>query len=276
MQCWNPSRGQMPADLSPQSLTTNPPLTHPTSSELSCFAACGSPFLCLPASAGAVALLTYLATTVPLAHRQGFFAVEGWHSSGLQPGSAEEAGASTTNTRVADLNLAQVTRQDDRRIEVIANGLNLWGGAQLAIDTTLVSPLTRDGQRRRRAGTYAGAALHTARRSKERTYPEFLQSRRCRLVVLAFETGGRWSHEATNFIRLLAQSKARQAPALLQRSVMAALISRWSAMLSHAAMQSFAASLLDQNLSTHSNVDGNTPPVSQLLAETPPPPPGPS
>ena len=104
--------------------------------------------------------------------------------------------------------------------------------------------------------------------------PEFLQSRRCRLVVLAFETGGRWSHEATNFIRLFAQSKARQAPALLQRSVMAAIISRWSAMLSHAAMQSFAASLLDQNLSTHSNVDGNTPPVSQLLAATPPPPPG--
>ena len=33
-------------------------------------------------------------------------------------------------------------------------------------------------------------------------------------------------------------------------------------------------SLLDQNLSTHSIVDGNTPPVSQLLAENPPPPPG--
>ena len=98
MQCWNPSRGQMPADLSPQSLTTNPPLTHPTSSELSCFAACGSPFLCLPASAGAVALLTYLATTVPLAHRQGFFAVEGWHSSGLQPGSAEKQGQGSQPT----------------------------------------------------------------------------------------------------------------------------------------------------------------------------------
>ena len=78
--------------------STNPPLTHPTSSELSCFAACGSPFLCLPASAGAVALLTYLATTVPLAHRQGFFAVEGWHSSGLQPGSAEKQGQGSQPT----------------------------------------------------------------------------------------------------------------------------------------------------------------------------------
>ena len=273
MQCWNPSRGQMPADLSPQSLTTNPPLTHPTSSELSCFAACGSPFLCLPASAGAVALL--LGDHRAACPQAGILRSRGVALERAAARICREAGARvTTNTRVTDLNLAQVTRQDDRRIEVIANGLNLWGGAQLAIDTTLVSPLTRDGQPRRRAGTYAGAALHTARRSKERTYPEFLQSRRCRLVVLAFETGGRWSHETTNFIRLLAQSKARQAPALLQRSVMAALISRGSAMLSHAAMQSFAASLLDQNLSTHSNVDGNTPPVSQLLAETPPPPRG--
>jgi hypothetical protein len=60
-------------------------------------------------------------TTVPLASR----------GVALERAAARicrEAGARvTTNTRVADLNLAQVTRQDDRRIEVIANGLNLWG-----------------------------------------------------------------------------------------------------------------------------------------------------
>ena len=38
-----------------------------------------------------------------------------------------------------DLNVV-VDRQDDRRLEVIANGLPLWGGVQLAVDTTLVSP----------------------------------------------------------------------------------------------------------------------------------------
>ena len=114
-----------------------------------------------------------------------------------------------------DLNLEHLRRHDDRRIiEVIANGLNLWGGAQLAIDTTLVSPLTREGQPRRHSGTYRFAAIHTARRNKERTYPELLQSRRCKLVVLAIEVGGRWSQEAATFIRLLAKSKARQAPAI--------------------------------------------------------------
>ena len=35
-----------------------------------------------------------------------------------------------------------------RRFEVVADGLTLWHGAQFAIDTTLVSPLHRDGGQR--------------------------------------------------------------------------------------------------------------------------------
>ena len=154
-----------------------------------------------------------------------------------------EAGARvTTNTRLSDLNVDHITRHDDRKIEDIANGLPLWGGAQLAVDTTLVSPLTSSSQPRRRAGQYAGAALQDARKSKERTYPELLRSRRCRLVVLAIETGGRWSPEATTFLRLLAQTKARPVPNILRKAVEASLLSRWSAILTHAAQHAFAAS----------------------------------
>ena len=103
-----------------------------------------------------------------------------------------EAGAAVaTNVLVRDLNL-QAARQDERRIEVIANGLPLWGGSQLAVDTTLVSPLTSAGAPRRRSGATAGAALADARRSKERTYPEFGRASRRRLVVLGIEVGGRW------------------------------------------------------------------------------------
>ena len=181
-----------------------------------------------------------------------------------------EAGARvTTNTLLTNLNIEHSTRPDDRRIEVIAKGLTLWGGTQLAIDTTLVSPLTRDGQPRRRAGRFTGAALQDARRRKERTYPELIGSRRCRLVVLGIETGGRWSEEASMFVKLLAQAKARQAPPLLQTSLAAALISRWTASLSHAAMHAFAASLLAQDCSNHTNVEGNQPTLSQVLAEAP-------
>jgi len=95
------------------------------------------------------------------------------------------------HTRLANLNVPAVQRVDDRTIEVIATGLPLWHGSELAIDTTLVSPLTGAAQPRRRGGQYAGAALHTARQNKERTYPELAGSNRCRLVVLAMEVGGR-------------------------------------------------------------------------------------
>jgi len=63
--------------------------------------------------------------------------------------------------------------------------------------------------------------------------------------------------------------KARQAPPLLQTSLAAALISRWAASLSHAAMHACAASLLAQECSNHTNVDGNQPTLSQVLAEAP-------
>ena len=160
---------------------------------------------------------------------------------------------------LTDLNIEHSTRPDDRRIEAIANGLTLWGGTQLAVDTTLVSPLTRDGQPRRRAGRCTGAALQDARRRKERTYPELIGSRRCRLVVLGIETGGRWSEEASTFVKLVAQAKARQTPPLLQTSLATAFTSRWTASLSHAAMHAFAASLLAQDCSKHTNVEGNQP-----------------
>ena len=142
-----------------------------------------------------------------------------------------EAGARvTTHTRLADLNVQHVQHIDDRRIEVIANGLGLWGAAQLAVDTTLVSSLTRAGEPRRRAGRFAGAALTDARKAKERAYPELLHNSRCRLVVLGIEVGGRWSEEAASFITSLARTKTRDTPAPLRR---ASLISRWTAFRSN-------------------------------------------
>ena len=98
--------------------------------------------------------------------------------------------------------------------------------------------------------------------------------RRCKLVVLGLEVGGRWSEETASFINLLAQHKTRQAPALLQHSITTALIAKWSALGTHAAQQAFAASLIEtsQSLANHTNTDGNEPTFSQLLAEAPPQP----
>ena len=57
-----------------------------------------------------------------------------------------EAGARvSTNFHVRDMDLAVFNNLDGRRLEVVADGLTLWQGAQLVIHTTVVSPLRRDG-----------------------------------------------------------------------------------------------------------------------------------
>ena len=49
-----------------------------------------------------------------------------------------------------DMDLGHFDALDARRLEVVADGFTLWRGAQLAIDTTLVSPLKTDGTARNR------------------------------------------------------------------------------------------------------------------------------
>ena len=86
-----------------------------------------------------------------------------------------EAGARvSTNVMVRDLDLLAPQALDGRRLEVVAEGLPLFGGMQLAIDATLVSPLHCDGTARPGAAHIDGVALQVARRRKERTYPELV------------------------------------------------------------------------------------------------------
>ena len=96
-------------------------------------------------------------------------------------------------------------------------GSLLWQGAQLATDTTLVSPLRHDGSGRPRAADHNEAALDDR---KERTYLELSgDGGRARLVVLAAEVGGRWSIETANFLVSLAKAKALASPLVLQGKV---------------------------------------------------------
>ena len=114
----------------------------------------------------------------------------------------EAGGRVMTNMLVRELDLAPgVNTTDGRRLEVVVNGLSLFQGAQLAIETTLVSALRADGTPRPRAATTPGAALDDARTRKETTYPELVgEGSRAKLVVLAAEVGGRWSAETAQFL----------------------------------------------------------------------------
>ena len=138
----------------------------------------------------------------------------------------------------------------NRRIEVVADGLPLFHGAQLAIDTTLVSPLSRNGAAKRQCAGTDGAAMVQARQRKERTYPVLAQVHgRARLVVLACEVGGRWSGELLRFLYLVAEAKVRGELEEFRDLVNRAWMTRWSSLLACTAARALALFLLERRCS---------------------------
>ena len=130
----------------------------------------------------------------------------------------EAGGRVTTNVMVRDMDFVRPDVHDTRRLEVVVDGLSLFGGVQLAVDTTVVSALHAHGEARRNAARRDGVALEAARRRKERTYPELTtRGGRARLVVLGVEVGGRWSSETRSFLSKLAQDRARSERFLMRK-----------------------------------------------------------
>ena len=155
-----------------------------------------------------------------------------------------EAGARVRwNALLKNLNIG-VPADDNRCIEVVAQGLPCHGGAQLAVDCTLRCALTAAGAAQPRAAREDGAVLEKARWDKEAKYPELLRTRRCRLVVMAFETGGRWSNESADMVWQLAQARAREVPQYLRRSAALMWERRWARLLSISCATAFASSLV--------------------------------
>ena len=83
-----------------------------------------------------------------------------------------------TNVFSRDMNV-DVPLAGSRRIEVLANGLPLWQGAQVAVDTTFVSPVSRDGSAR------ASAVSGRGRRRVQSCWRLIAAGWSCWVVVLA-------------------------------------------------------------------------------------------
>ena len=222
---------QVPASVIPHLAPSSLALALPLSSR-NC--RCGRPLDCLGHHRSACAVAGVLG-------RRGFVVV-----SAIDRICREGGARVSMNVFVRDLDLGPFNHLDGRRMEVVADGLSLFGGAQLAIDTTLVSALRRDGTAREGAANRNGVAIRSAHRRKDRTYPVLAGAgRRARLVILAGEVGGRWSPETAHFLRALAVAKARDVPSILQASFEVAWFRRWSNILSCEAARAFADSLLE-------------------------------
>ena len=173
----------------------------------------------------------------------------------------EAGGRVTTNVMVRDLDLAERHIADTRRLEVVADGLPLFGGAQLAIDTTIASTLHANGEAR--SAHVGGAALSAARRRKERTYPELIgRPGRARLVVLGVEVCGRWSVETQSFLSSLARAKVRSLRPLLRKRAEQAWRLRWLSLISCTVARAVAMSLL--GLPGVRGADGQCPPFHDV------------
>ena len=142
---------------------------------------------------------------------------------------------------------------------MVADGLLLFGGAQLAIDTMIVSTANGEG----RSAHVDGAALSAARRRKKRTYPELIgRARRARLVVLSVDVCGRWSVETQSFWSSLARAKARSLRSLLQKRAEQAWRLRWGSLIFCTVARAVAMSLL--GLPGVRGADGQCPPFHKV------------
>ena len=120
-----------------------------------------------------------------------------------------EAGATMRcNTRLCDMNVLwrrtttgplKFLQQDSQR---------LFFRAQLVLDITLRCALAADGTAHPGAARIDGVVCR-AHEDKETKYSELLRKETCRLVVVALETGGRWSEEALQFEAEIAVSVMR-------------------------------------------------------------------
>ncbi|CAE7757942.1 unnamed protein product, partial [Symbiodinium sp. KB8] len=119
------------------------------------------------------------------------------------------------NVRLADMNIDAAV-SDDRRIEVVANKLSSWQGAQQAVDATIitiVSPLSAPLRGRVMPGA--------VRRKRHQTHPELVRTRRCRFVVaglaLGLPPGSGWS----------SGQRALETQVSMRLAARAAWVARW-------------------------------------------------
>ena len=107
-----------------------------------------------------------------------------------------------TNTRIQDMDIALPDQLDERRTEILVDGLSSFHGAQLAVDTTLVSALRRGGGPRSRCADVDGAVLES--RSLEEGAPLPRALRQTGQNALSHPRGRSWRTVVTGDSTLLA------------------------------------------------------------------------
>ena len=104
--------------------------------------------------------------TVHHAPEQGALGRRGFALENAAARECREAGARVTNVLVRDLDLPLPVAADNRRLEVVADWLPIFGGSQLALDTTLVCALYCDGSPHTGAADTDGSGAPTSQEAQ--------------------------------------------------------------------------------------------------------------
>ena len=120
-----------------------------------------------------------------------------------------------------------VARANNRRLDLVVPGLNIYQGRSLFCDATCVTVITGRGAARPGCLTRDGGALRHVQRENNNTYPEVDRSGLGRLCCLSNEVFGRWGEDPIEIIPALAREKSRGLPRRIRRGVQLALQNRW-------------------------------------------------
>ena len=158
-----------------------------------------------------------------------------------------EAGASIPDRNVErllrDTHIPMDTH-DNRRLDLIASGLNVDNGLPLFCDVTILSSISRDGRPRPGTSNSSGSLLDGARRENDATYSPVLESGLGSLYCLGHDVYGRWGQQAVKLLPKLARERARGTHSRLRKGMMLSLQARWAGIISIALQKSVAAAVL--------------------------------
>ena len=137
--------------------------------------------------------------------------------------------------QVPDCNVERMLRNthipvhpnDQRRLDLVAPGLNTDRGLPLFCDVTVLSPLTGAGAARAGTSNCGGALLESAHRDNDNKYHEVVDSGLGSLYCLGAEVYGRWGAQATKIVPALARERARGTHPRLRRGTALLLQRRW-------------------------------------------------
>ena len=156
--------------------------------------------------------------------------------------TCREAGATVrVNVKLRDMNVA-VSALDEREVEMLASGLGRVCPNAARVDSVVAD---------------------AARRDKELNCSVLVDDQRCHLVVVALETGRRWSSEAHNFIESLAWARSRRITCCRGQHSWPGR-RRWTRMLSISCCRAFAGSPTSPCRDL-SGVDGVAPDLADIL-----------